>query len=161
MTKKEQPLFRHSRIVIISIVGATVIVGIILLKSQANDPVTATPQPETPSAITATPDIGIADTSDIAVGADSTVIVAVSDSVGTDPRPPYEAGYEDGYNNGIDDGHGDSYKASYDEGSMFRDTARRHDYARGYRTGYDKGYNDAREGNEYNMSPHKGQAGGD
>lgn len=148
-----QKTFGGGRTKMLVAAGIAIVAAIVALKLLSNGPHPAPVPPATPPAATATPDILPPDSDETAAGADSLTIVAVSDTVGVDPRPPYEAGYEDGYNSGLDDGHAASHKATYDESNTFKSMESRNRYVKGYREGYAQGFKDASEGNEFNMSP--------
>ena len=137
---------------LIILIGIAIIAGIVLLKTLSNRPPV---RPTVPSDSIAIPDLPVTpeDSSTSLSATESLRPVAVSDTVGIDPRPPFEAGYEDGYLSGLDDGRVHKEKATYDESSAFRREEDQKAYAAGYREGYAIGYKDGLNGNEFNMSP--------
>ena len=97
--------------------------------------------------IDTTQDIAIPNTTiapDVLPVVEETIAVSVPDSMGTDRRPPLEAGDEDGYWDGWYDGAETGERLRYDESSRFRTTQDRETYAASYREGYEKGFEEAK-----------------
>ncbi len=145
----------HLRIAIVILLGVSLTVGIILLKTKSR----SVPEETAPGigAGDAPAQVAVPDTTtesgSLPATPDTVAASVLPDTlIGRDERSPYEAGYEDGYAAGCDDGADGAEEASYDDSSSFSSAAERATYAKGYKEGYAQGYEDGREGEQFNIT---------